>query len=283
MNNAKYPETELKKLFKMVFKAAQKGADEIGTRADQFLVGISSPMLDFDIRARFHRLDNNTINSLFHRFELVDQSNQRKDDGRDSMTTAPFTVDITAIQTKGRKRKHAGGCGKRQLRPLHHNININALIEINNIDNYCLFRAAEMSRSKATLGAAEFRNYKLSENKQQNDLINLLSGINANLFLDKYSIEDFGPQIQSYYDRKFPGMYKLFAFKSTGHLKPFWKAECENWSTPVVIYFHETEEHFDGVGNTGHLFGSVDEKGHVRGFYCFAVSCIYYSLIIGII
>jgi hypothetical protein len=106
-------------------------------------------------------------------------------------------------------------------------------------------------------------------------LINLLSGINANLFLDKYAIEDFGPKIQSYYDRQWPGMYKLFAFKSTGHLKPFWKGECDNWSIPVVVYFHETEEHYDGVGNTGHLFGTVDTKGHIRGRYCFAVSFFY--------
>jgi hypothetical protein len=272
LKEAKYPETELKKLFKMAFKAAQKGADEIGTRADQYLVGISSPVLDFDLRARFHRLDNNTIESLFHHFEIVDQSNQRKDDGRDSITTVPFTVDITAIQTKGRKRKHAGGCGKRRLRPLTHNINLSALIEVNNIDNYCLFRAAELSRAKATLGCDEFRNYKLSDNKQQHDLFRLFTNIEIDQNLEKFSIEDYGAKIQAFYDREWPGIYKLYAFKSTGHLKPFWQSESNNWSIPVVVYYNEDEEHYDGVSNTGHLFGHVDEKGHIRGYYCFAVS-----------
>jgi hypothetical protein len=272
MTQGEYPENALKKLFKMAFKAAQKGAAENGIKADQFMVGISSPILDFDLRGRYHRIDNNTIESLFHRFEIIDQSNKRKDDGRDSITTAPFTVDITAIQTKGRKRKHAGGCGKRRLRPFFHNINTGALIQINNLDNFCLFRAAELSRVKGTLDAAEFRHYKLSDRKQQHDLLNLLSNINANLFLEKYSIEDYGQKIQAYYEREWPGIYKVFAFKGTGCIKPFWKAECNNWRIPVVIYFHEDEEHFDGVGNTGHLFGMVDKKGHLRGQYCFGVS-----------
>jgi hypothetical protein len=272
MTEAESPENELKKLFKMVFQRALKGAEENGIKADQFLVGISSPILDWDLRGRYHRIDNNTIESLFHRFEIIDQSNQRKDDGRDSITSAPFTVDITAIKTKGRKRKHAGGCGKRRLRPFFHNINTNALIEVNNIDNFCLFRAAELSRAKGTLEALEYRNYKQSDRKQQNDMVNLLSNINSNLFLEKYAIEDYGQKIQAYYDQEWPGIYKLFAFKSTGHLKPFWKANCNNWKIPVVVYYHEEEEHYDGVGNTGHLFGTVDDKGHLRGQYCFGVS-----------
>jgi hypothetical protein len=271
IEKSNYPEDELKKLFKMCFERAKQGADEIKTNADQYLVGISSPLLDWDIRTRFHELDDNTIESLFRRFEIIDQSNQKKDDGRDSITTSPFTVDITAIQTKNRKRKHGGGCGKRQLRPLFHNININALIPINNVDNFCLFRAAELSRAKATLDCFDYRSYKRSENKQQSDLLALINNIEINENDEKFAIEDYGPLIQNYYNKFWPSIFKIFAFKST-NLKPFWKSNTNNWKIPVVVFYHEDQQHYDGVANTGHLFGTVDEKGHVRGKYCFSVS-----------
>ena len=271
IEKADYAEEVLKKIFRMAFEKAQKGAEENGIAADQFLVGISSPLLDWDVRARFHRLDENTIESLFHRFELIDQSNQRKDDGRDSITTAPFTVDITAIQTKGRKRKHAGGCNKRRLRPIYHNINMGAIVEVNNTDNYCLFRAAELSRAKGRFDWLEFQTYRNSKNKQQNDLNEMLNNIELDENHQIYAIEDYGEQIQAYYNECWPSTYKLFAFKSSGNMKPFWQSTTTNWKIPVVVFYQEEQQHYDSVGNTGHLFGSVDEKGHLRGKYCYSV------------
>jgi hypothetical protein len=206
---------------------------------------------------------------------LIDQSNKKKDEGRESMITQPFTVDITAIQTKGRaqkKQKHAGASGKKRLRPQFQNINVNALIEINNNDNYCLFRAAEMARAKKSLNDQDFRNYKKSEPKQLADLMLMLQHIEIDENMTSYAIEDYGPQMQQYYDQYWPATYKIFAFKSMGCIKPFWKSNTDNWTTPVVVYYQEEEQHYDAVDNTGHLFGAPDDKGHLRGQYCWMVS-----------
>jgi hypothetical protein len=273
MEKAEFPEDEIKKIFQLSFDQALKGAEECGTKPDQFLVAISSPLLDWDLRARFHKLDKNTIESLFHRYELVDQSNKKKDDGRDSMITQPFTVDITAFQTKGRRMlKHPGGNGKKRFRPQFQNINVNALVEINNTDQFCLFRACEMSRAKKSMDDMDFRNYKRLPDKQQRDLFELINNIEIDQNHDKYAIEDYGQQIQDYYNTEWPGVYKIFAFKSDGQLKPFWKANTDNWTTPVVVYYQEKEQHYDAVANTGHLFGVPDNKGHLRGKYCWMVS-----------
>jgi hypothetical protein len=277
MESAEYPEDEIKKIFRLCFNQTLKGAEECGTKPDQFLVAISSPLLDWDLRARFHILDENTMDSLFNRYELVDQSNRKKDGGRDSMITQPFTVDITAIQSKGKRqqKKHPGGNGKKRLRPQFQNVNVTALIEINNSDQFCLFRAAEMSRAKRTLDDHAFRNYNRAGNKQrQRDFFELINNIELDENHNKYSIEDYGQQIQNYYESEWPGTFKLFAFKSSGALKPFWKSETTNWTTPVVVYYQEQEQHYDAVANTGHLFGVPDDKGHLRGKYCFVVSLL---------
>jgi hypothetical protein len=275
MESAEYPEDEIKKIFRQCFDQTLKGAEECGTKPDQFLVAISSPLLDWDLRARFHSLDKNTIESLFHRYELVDQSNKKKDGGRDSMITQPFTIDITAIQSKGKKqpkKKHPGGNGKKRLRPQFQNVNVNALIEINNSDQFCLFRASEMSRAKKRLNDQEFRHYNRAGNKQQQrDFFEMINNIEIDQNHQKYAIEDYGQQIQNYYESQWPSTYKLFAFKSSGELKPFWKSDTTNWTTPVVVYYQEEEQHYDAVANTGHLFGVPDAKGHLRGKYCFVV------------
>jgi hypothetical protein len=185
-------------------------------------------------------------------------------------------VDITAIQSKGgkqKKQKHAGGGGKKQLRPKFDNINVNALIEINNTDHFCLFRAAEMARAKTKMDAHAFNNYKrLGNQQQQRDFFELINNIELDQNHEKYAIEDYGPQIQQYYDEYWPATYKIFAFKSTGQMKPFWKSDTNNWTTPVVVYYQEEEQHYDAVANTGHLFGTPDDKGHLRGKYCWMVS-----------
>jgi hypothetical protein len=116
METADNPEEKIKKVFKICFDQTLKGSGEYNTNPDQFLVAISSPTLDWDLRARFHKLDKNTLESLYKRFESNDESNRNEDSCRESIITQPFTVDITAIQSKGgkqMKQKHAGGGGKK--------------------------------------------------------------------------------------------------------------------------------------------------------------------------
>jgi hypothetical protein len=109
------PEDVIKKVLEICFDQTLKGSGECGTKPDQFLVAISSPLRDWDLRAKFSSLDKNTIESLFQRSEWFDESIKDEDSGRESMITQPFTVDITAIQSKGEKQKQKHADGKKQM------------------------------------------------------------------------------------------------------------------------------------------------------------------------
>src|SRR5688572_17935196 len=101
LHKADHPEDVLRKIFRMCLNHAQFGAAQKKIKPDYYIFALSSAVLDWDIRIHLHpRLDDNTIESILLQFELVDQSNRRKDEGRDSMTKVPIDVDVTAVQRK---------------------------------------------------------------------------------------------------------------------------------------------------------------------------------------
>jgi hypothetical protein len=260
LHKASHPEDVLRKLFRMSLNHTLFGAAQKKVKPDYYIFALSSPVLDWDIRMNFHEVDDNTIESILIQFELVDQSNRRKDEGRDSMTTAPINLDITAVQRMWpkRSRKHRGGT--RKPRPITYNINNKALIPVDNDDYYCLFRACELARAHACMNASQFYKYKNSESRQRKNIMRIIHEMDIEEFLSGYAIEDYGPLIQQYYEQHWPSKFKLFCFQNNGNFKPIWASEVEQYEMPISIYFHDEEEHFDAIRNVGHLFGKKDDE-----------------------
>jgi len=137
IHGSSYPEDVLRRIFRVCFNQATIGANNNKLRVNHYIFSLSSPNFEWSIRAHYHCYDENTIESLLRRFELIDQSNMAKLGGRDSITAAPFVIDVTAIQSRlkpGRKRRHRG-MGRLANR-ISYNMNHAALIPITNNDAF---------------------------------------------------------------------------------------------------------------------------------------------------
>jgi len=134
-------------------------------------------------------------------------------------------------------------------------------------------------RKKALLHRREFSRYLKKKAAQDEDVENLLDELEIDPHLHEYDIETYGPLIQvlreyfifiiiyskEYYDREYPGMFKIFAFNEFGCFKPFWKSDIENrFLHPICLIYWSEQRHYDAVRNPGKLFKDSNR-------YCFAV------------
>nr|CAD2204778.1 unnamed protein product [Meloidogyne enterolobii] len=113
---------------------------------------ISSQLLDSDIWIPIRKIENDTIDNILNRFQLVSQSKIEKG----SLIGQPFTI---AIQTLGisslPRTKSIRGRAPQILATSNLQINSPCLIKIDNPNNLCLFYALEIARKYFTkeLGA----------------------------------------------------------------------------------------------------------------------------------
>uniref|UniRef100_A0A183BIX7 OTU domain-containing protein n=1 Tax=Globodera pallida TaxID=36090 RepID=A0A183BIX7_GLOPA len=185
-----YPEDVLKALFFMSLAYAVKGAEGMKIVADHFIFLLSARHLDYEIALHFKKIDSSTAETILTRFEMVDQSNKSKE--RPSICEESFLIDITAIDSGG-KRKKLAGKGRPKEFNISYNIHQWAAYELTNNDNLCLFRAFEFLRMKFVLPEQRFSEYKRAASRQLNDVgalcrasnIDLTFGFSASKPLDK--------------------------------------------------------------------------------------------------
>uniref|UniRef100_A0A183BWV1 DNA-directed DNA polymerase n=1 Tax=Globodera pallida TaxID=36090 RepID=A0A183BWV1_GLOPA len=243
-----YPEDVLKALFSMTLAYAVKGAEGMQILADHFIFLLSARHLDYEIALHFKKINNTTAETILTRFEMVDQSNKSKE--RPSICEESFVIDITAIDSGGKRKKLAG-----KGRPKEFNINYNiyqgATFDLTNNDNFCLFRAFEFLRMKFTLTSQRLSEYKRTAAWQLND---------------------------AFYEHLHPGMFRLFCFETSGKMKPAWKSDVADYQHELCVLFTEGDDgavgHYDAIKTIGRLFnqkgnycfGAQDkQKGHVCG------------------
>uniref|UniRef100_A0A183C4N4 DNA-directed DNA polymerase n=1 Tax=Globodera pallida TaxID=36090 RepID=A0A183C4N4_GLOPA len=161
-----YPEDALKALFSMSLAYAVKGAEGMKIVADHFIFLLSARHLDYEIALHFKKIDNTTAETILTRFEMVDQSNKSKE--RPSICEESFVIDITAIDSGG-KRKKLAGKGRPKEFNINYNIHQGSTFELTNNDNFCLFRAFEFLRMKFVLTRQRFCEYKRDASRQLKD------------------------------------------------------------------------------------------------------------------
>lgn len=275
-----YPENRLRSIFGKMATWLQKSADEKGYKPQHYIIGFKSELLDHDIN--FHLGKNSdAVEAILHYFMKIDQSGMMKHK-KDSLTTQSFQIDITALELrqqlhreetqigKKRQKRHAGAGGRRKTGKFEANINMDAIIKLENEDNYCLFRALELARNKKMMNDDQFRRYLKNENRQQRDIERLLFRAGIPFNLEAYDIKECGDKIQQDYDEQYgKDRFRIYAFPTVGDFKPFWASKKAEYKEELCVLFWEKENdgdgHYEPVIYPGQLYGDSKQ-------YCFAVS-----------
>lgn len=186
----------MKTIFNKCLKKAQQGAQQqLNLQPNHFIVAIQSETLDYGINSHLKQIEQASIDELLTLMEKVDQSNMAKE--RESICNGIFTVDVMAVQTKGRrgtKRKLLGGARKNEF---PYNMYPGALYDHFPFpDGYCLFLSLEWARKKHLLNRRNFLTWKRNPRAQLRDAKQLMAACGILEGLTQYSIMDCGRHIQ---------------------------------------------------------------------------------------
>ena len=262
IEEAANPEGVLREIFNSCVRKLVSEARERGIDARRMIVRLSSENLESSIHVHIQNVNMDAAESLLHRLMIVDQSNKAK--GKATLTEKKFTIDATTFPSASKKRRYTkptktsvtsrrkrqrrvGAGRRRRFRPVRFTINRQGLHEIRNADtdSYCLFRAIELLRVKARSTKHSFSRYLRNEMRQSEDVNKLLRVLDVEDCPDGYEIEIYGPKIQEYYNRLYPGQFKIFAFDAEDPIKPYYSSDVVAYKTPICILF--TEDHFDAI------------------------------------
>lgn len=180
--------------------AEDQARSELGLNPDYFHINIESSNLSWDINRNYFDMDIATgLEQFITHFVAVDQSSKQRTDR--SVFEDRFTLDITAIQIKGRLLRLSGAGRNRKLIPIRKPDNIynGALYNMPEIsDTLCLFRAIMVLIQQHLLSDADkFTNYKNKNfGKQRDDIHQLMDACEIPLGLPTYSLEEYGNKIQ---------------------------------------------------------------------------------------
>ncbi|CAK5045288.1 unnamed protein product [Meloidogyne enterolobii] len=218
-------------------------------------------------------MNDNTVDAILNRFLQVGQSKKQQDI---TLWGKPFTVTLTTVDRSAlpEKRKITGGSSRnRKLAPVHHRIDSQCLIKVNNSSNYCLFYALQASLMDKIKKWPRWKYFDYIHNRkgqkgelQKNTEI-LMRKVGAPTRLKEYDAEIWVPKIVEYWNNfLFTGqfIFKVYIFGSSGHYKPLFKFGPEEFNIPIVLYYNN--KHFDGVQKIGGLFGQP---------YCLSCEKIY--------
>jgi hypothetical protein len=182
-----HPESIVREILQYTIQHAIEKAREKNQEPDRLIILVNSVQIETPIAVHVQQLNENSVDTVLSRFEIVDQSARLK--GRGSLYGYPFTVDVTAIshhllrkynkeqqqqEQQPQKKKGRG----RKIRPILHNINQKSLFFINNEDNLCLFRAINILRARAIFDLKEFQIYNVNHEEQLKDIMDLLNTLN---------------------------------------------------------------------------------------------------------
>lgn len=147
----------------------------------------------------------------------------------------------------------------------------NALIQVRNVDKYCMFYALELARKfhdreeikrfnagepiysnpKELKARRPFVNYQMNFNRQKENILQMLkeAGIPDNR--SSYGVED-AMKVQECYDRKYPDTYRIVIMDNNPVAKPLWKAPFRNYRYQVAI-IHDGN-HYHGLKSVASYF-----------------------------
>jgi hypothetical protein len=256
----------LREIVEQSIDAAIAAAREQEIDPDRLIVLISCPSFENDVVLHIQSINEDTVNSILHRLEAVDQSNKAKHRG--SLYGNVFTVDITAISgrqlrqvaaiQRGAGRRHFGSQRQRRLFNPYVRRNRLDLIRIVNTDQLCLFRALLLGKMHRELTRIQFHRYCRNQQQIEWDVHQLMLTLNIPLDLDSYDIETWGQKVEHHFNRNCRFPIKIFAFNDASYYTPIFEGQTDYWERDLCVYFNNN--HYDLIRN-------------VRSFFCVRKYC----------
>jgi hypothetical protein len=209
----------------------------------------------------YRRYDQNTAEAIWNMLELVQQSHPHVD-----LVTHPMSVMIVTVPSQGVVRT----AGSRPQQPeVEHCISRNALIPVGNTrDSLCLFYAVALTHyylrmEKTPANCRHFLRLTTHQTdyaqRQRRQLVDeLLEGIEAEGFgrvprnCADYSVEEYAPLLQRYFDATEPQEFRLSVFNHRGSYRPIWKGESVARNELAIVHLGN---HFNGIKNLNSFFG----------------------------
>ena len=265
-------------MVKQCFQKSINEAFEIHNNTDEdrpnrIGINIASENIDSDINISFSQITEHILKySIFHKFQHIQYS--RKNDGA-SLFEKPFIMTINiSNRSKLPCDQGTAGKGKRKLVEVKHNIDPQKLISIENTrDSYCLFYALVVMKEyikdyllDRKLNAKQFLNFKQNVPEQKSRVDELMKAAGIQLGLEEYDVEIYLPIVQDYWNREYPGLFKIFVFAEYGTYKPIFQTNIDTYVHPILIY--HSNNHYAGIRCMHKFFNSSQ-------YYCFSCCCPY--------
>ena len=240
----------------------------------QLACTLTSDFLDYDIWVPFSNISNNTVEAMLNRCQHIAQS--KKQDEL-SLWGSPFSITVTTINKNSfAKRRRVGGAA-RKIPKVRHQINNGSLIKFANPDNmnHCLFYAliASLIQNICNWTRKNFFNYihnlKGMSGRFQKDTYEIMNQVGAQFGLNEYDADEWIPRIVDQLNNvncKNQYRIKVFLFGDKGNYKPEFEYGPEDYDTPIILYYSDSEKHFYAVKKNGRLFGN---------YYCLSCMCVY--------
>ena len=169
---------------------------------DMIGLTVSSQLLASDFGIPMRPPNENTVDAMLNLFKKVQQSHEDI-----NLYGEPFTVTVSGINSKAlpRTRTTTGKGRKRFANIINRNVDDACIMEIKNEDQYCLFYALELMRIYTTkeMPRQTFSRYKHNFKRQETNVKQMMRKAKIPLRLLEYTLEEWGPVVQAYYDMEY--------------------------------------------------------------------------------
>lgn len=245
-------------LFEYCINLSKQQADAYGLKHRKFGFVLDSEVLENgSIWCRPDTYERNTPQFLLRTFDRVNQSYRHA-----SLLDAPFVIKMDTYPDKSGGRK-----GKISV---DYNYNRDSLIHLEHVNNnYCLFNAIEVARIHESFmkgnkkhglhGNFNKKNfYKLVTSPQalQKRIEQIMKEIGAPLDQESYSLHDYGPKLQEYYDKKYGvGTYRILCYNERGDYSASWASDTKIAAFKMGICILYENNHFYPIRKMTTFFG----------------------------
>ena len=252
--NVANPEDSLRLLLEKALDDAALRARDLGQKDEYYYLKLDAAGLKKSINAPPRRRTANTVDAFLNRIKDVDQSNESVNLMQAVLNLTVMTMDRPENYNVEDDDQNGAGfvSSKHYL-----GVNEQGLIKIENENSLCLFYALELTRlfqirdREGEISRQSYDRILKNKKRQETYATNLIQSCKISPIRKTFGLKDVRI-VQQFYDRQYPGMYRIVVIKE-GTLEPIFRGSRKRKYT-IPIYFHQ--KHYDGIKKLHIFFNS---------------------------